>query len=135
VQAWELTSLGREVAERLRKRMALWEQLVSGSVDVGALADSFRRMVESLVNRPQAGWGNGLQIPREMRIDPEWDTGSLMDAVLAFADHPPEVSPAVSSGAPADPAAERRRAREDARREADARESEGAREAWRALWS
>lgn len=128
VKSWTLTPLGQALADRLRKRMALWEELVSSSVNLSTLTESLRRMVEALVNRPHAGWHRGLQIPREMRIDPEWDL-----ALDALAEHGDEPTP--SPEPTEDPLAARRRAREEADAQADELAWQGAREAWRALWA
>jgi hypothetical protein len=77
------------LAALLEKRLAAWEGIIGRSIDLPVVVASLQRMVESLVNRPNAsGWISGLLAPEESWLDPEWN--AHLDGAVLPASSPEE---------------------------------------------
>jgi len=66
---WQLTELGTTRWKQLQHSLATYEKtLMNHEVDLAGFARSADQMMRVLLNRPQAGWVNGLVAPMEQPL-------------------------------------------------------------------
>ncbi len=83
VQGWALTERGWTMWGLLERSILAWEEELNRWLDVPELTRSLQRLVMIVVNRPGGdGWGRGLLIPHELRVDPVRPRAEMVEGLL-----------------------------------------------------
>jgi len=135
VQGWRLTERGQRKLERLRRRIALWEQLVATRVELGQVIEVNQRLVSALIGRPlDEGLVQGLRIPAEMVDD--WNLVFFREALAAMEDAVPVASEPLDlePNSTQDPKSERQARARERVLEAEQADRQSVHDHWRSLW-
>lgn len=73
VESWRLSESGLLRLECLERRMAVWEEQLSKTVEVDVLISELRGTLRALVNRTVEGYLAGLYRPNEHGRDPNFE--------------------------------------------------------------